>query len=78
MMGAALRDTPAGRMVTANDIARAVAFLASDASEMIVGQTIVVDGVFHGFDGIVQNSAATLRFRESMFTVMREALAAPS
>jgi len=26
----------------------------------------------------VQNSAATLRFRESMFTVMREALAAPS
>ncbi len=44
MMGAALRDTPAGRMVTANDIARAVAFLASDASEMIVGQTIVVDG----------------------------------
>jgi len=41
-------------------------------------ETIVVDGVFHGFDGIVQNSAATLRFRESMFTVMREALAAPS
>jgi acetyl esterase/lipase len=41
-------------------------------------ETIVVDGVFHGFDGIVQDSAATLRFRESMFAVMREALAAPS
>ena len=41
-------------------------------------ETIVVDGVFHGFDGIVQDSAATLRFRESMFTAMRETLAAPS
>jgi acetyl esterase/lipase len=41
-------------------------------------ETIVVDGVFHGFDGIVQGSAATRRFRESMFVVMRNLLAAPS
>jgi len=38
-------------------------------------ETIVVDGVFHGFDGIVQDSAATKRFRESMFAAMRKALA---
>lgn len=40
-------------------------------------ETLVVDGVFHGFDGIVADSAATRRFRESMFAVMRKALAAP-
>ena len=44
MVTGALRDTPAGRMVTALDIARAVTFLASGEAEMIVGQTIVVDG----------------------------------
>ena len=38
-------------------------------------ETIVIDGVFHGFDGIVQDSAATRRFRASMFAVMHEALA---
>ena len=38
-------------------------------------ETIVVDGVFHGFDGIVQDSSATKRFRESMFTVMKKTLA---
>ena len=41
-------------------------------------ETIVVDGVFHGFDGIVEDSAATQRFRESMFAVMRKVLAAPA
>ena len=41
-------------------------------------ETIVIDGVFHGFDGIVQDSAATKRLRDSMFTAMREALAVPS
>jgi acetyl esterase/lipase len=41
-------------------------------------ETIVVDGVFHGFDGIVADSAATRRFRESMFVVMRKVLAAPA
>ena len=44
MVDAALRDTPAGRMVAPSDIARVVAFLAGDESEMIVGQTIIVDG----------------------------------
>ena len=44
MIAAATRDTPAGRMVSPEDLARAVAFLAGDGVEMIVGQTIVVDG----------------------------------
>ena len=44
MLAGALRDAPTGRMVTALDIARAVAFLASDEADMIVGQTIIVDG----------------------------------
>ena len=41
-------------------------------------ETIVIDGVFHGFDGIVADSAATKRFRESMFAAMRQLLAAPA
>ena len=41
-------------------------------------ETIVIDGVFHGFDGIVPDSGATRRFRESMFAGMRKALASPS
>ena len=40
-------------------------------------ETIVIDGVFHGFDGIVPDSAATKRLRESMFAQMRKLLAAP-
>jgi enoyl-[acyl-carrier protein] reductase III len=36
--------TPAGRLVTPEDIARVVAFLCSDAASMIVGQTLTVDG----------------------------------
>jgi enoyl-[acyl-carrier protein] reductase III len=38
--------TPAGRMVTPEDIAGAVAFLLSPEAEMIRGQTIIVDGGF--------------------------------
>jgi enoyl-[acyl-carrier protein] reductase III len=38
------RNTPAGRMVTPEDIARVVAFLCSDDAEMIRGQIILVDG----------------------------------
>jgi len=38
--------TPAGRMVTPEDIAAVVAFLLSPAAEMIRGQTIIVDGGF--------------------------------
>ena len=41
-------------------------------------ETMVVDGVFHGFDGIVADSAPTQRFRESMFDGMRKVLAAPA
>jgi enoyl-[acyl-carrier protein] reductase III len=35
---------PAGRIVTAEDVAGLVAFLCSDDAEMIRGQTVVVDG----------------------------------
>ncbi len=38
------RNIPAGRMVTAADIAKAVAFLCSPDAEMIRGQVLVVDG----------------------------------
>ncbi len=41
-------------------------------------ETIVIDGVFHGFDGIVGDSEASRRFRGSMLAAMRTALAAPS
>ena len=37
-------NTPAGRMVTSQDIAKAVAFLCSPDAEMIRGQVILVDG----------------------------------
>ena len=37
-------STPAGRIVTASDIARVVAFLCTDDAAMIRGQIIVVDG----------------------------------
>ena len=38
--------TPAGRMVTPEDVANVVAFLCSDEAFMIRGQTIIVDGGF--------------------------------
>ena len=38
------RQTPAGRMVTSEDIARVVAFLCTKDADMIRGQVIVVDG----------------------------------
>lgn len=40
------QKTPAGRLVTPDDVADAVLFLCTDYSKMIVGQTIVVDGGF--------------------------------
>ena len=43
-MSAAGKRTPAGRMVSADDIACVVAFLCSDDAAMIRGQVIVVDG----------------------------------
>jgi enoyl-[acyl-carrier protein] reductase III len=38
------RRNPVGRLVTAEDVAGAVAFLCSPAADMIRGQTLVVDG----------------------------------
>ena len=38
--------TPAGRLVSADDIAGAVSFLCSDDATMVCGQTIIVDGGF--------------------------------
>jgi enoyl-[acyl-carrier protein] reductase III len=46
MLGAARGRTPAGRMVTVEDMAGAVMFLCSPDAEMIRGQTLVVDGGF--------------------------------
>ena len=40
------KRTPAGRLVEPKDIADAVVFLCSPEAEMIIGQTIVVDGGF--------------------------------
>jgi enoyl-[acyl-carrier protein] reductase III len=38
--------TPAGRLVSADDIAGVVSFLCSDDAAMVCGQTIIVDGGF--------------------------------
>jgi enoyl-[acyl-carrier protein] reductase III len=40
------RQTPAGRLATAEDVAGLVVFLCSPAAQMIVGQTLVIDGGF--------------------------------
>jgi NAD(P)-dependent dehydrogenase (short-subunit alcohol dehydrogenase family) len=47
-----LRSNPLGRMATPEDIANAVAFVASPAAGFIVGANIVVDG---GFTHRIQN-----------------------
>jgi enoyl-[acyl-carrier protein] reductase III len=46
MIRAAQKRTPAGRMVTPEDIAGAVVFLCSDEADMVRGQTLIVDGGF--------------------------------
>ena len=38
------QTTPAGRMVTPEDVANAVAFLVSEEAYMIRGQTVIIDG----------------------------------
>jgi enoyl-[acyl-carrier protein] reductase III len=44
MLDLVRQQTPAGRLVTLEEIAAVVAFLCSPAAQMIVGQTLVVDG----------------------------------
>ncbi len=44
MLDHAQRNTPAGRLVTPEDVGAVVAWLCSDAAAMVVGQTIEVDG----------------------------------
>ncbi len=44
LLEAANARTPMGRLATAEDVARVVVFLASEAAQMIHGQTIDVDG----------------------------------
>jgi enoyl-[acyl-carrier protein] reductase III len=46
MLAAGQERTPAGRLVTPEDIAEVIAFLCSPAAQMIRGQTIIVDGGF--------------------------------
>ncbi len=46
MIAEALARTPAGRLVTPEEMAKVVAFLCSSDAQMIRGQTIVVDGGF--------------------------------
>jgi enoyl-[acyl-carrier protein] reductase III len=46
MLDAARTRTPAGRMVEPRDITEAVMFLAGPHSQMICGQTLIVDGGF--------------------------------
>jgi len=44
VLAQAIRVTPAGRIVTPEDVAGVVAFLCSEEAAMIRGQTLVVDG----------------------------------
>ncbi len=44
VLGKAAAATPAGRLVTPEDVAELVAFLCSPAAAMIRGQTILIDG----------------------------------
>jgi enoyl-[acyl-carrier protein] reductase III len=44
MLQSSLERTPAGRLVTPEDVAKVAMFLVSDYAEMVHGQTIIVDG----------------------------------
>ena len=45
-LGTAAQKTPAGRLVSVEDVAGAVAFLCSPDAAMIRGQILLVDGGF--------------------------------
>jgi NAD(P)-dependent dehydrogenase (short-subunit alcohol dehydrogenase family) len=44
MKDAILDNTPLGRLVTAEEVADAIVFLASDLASMITGHTLPIDG----------------------------------
>src|SRR5262249_12580863 len=44
MLAAGRAQTPAGRMLEPEDLARAIVFLSSADAAMVVGQTLIVDG----------------------------------
>ncbi len=44
MLSQTLERTPAGRLVTVQDVADAVMFLCSDQAKMVQGHTLIVDG----------------------------------
>jgi enoyl-[acyl-carrier protein] reductase III len=44
LLDAALRRTPAGRLIDPQDVANVVVFLCTDFASMIHGQTLIVDG----------------------------------
>lgn len=44
LLADAIKHTPMGRMVQADDLVDAVMFLVSDQAKMICGQTLVIDG----------------------------------
>lgn len=44
MLERAVEVTPAGRLVTPEDVAATIGFLVSEAAAMITGQTLVIDG----------------------------------
>jgi enoyl-[acyl-carrier protein] reductase III len=46
MLSSGRDRTPAGRMLVPQDLANAVAWLASPESSMVIGQTLIVDGGF--------------------------------
>jgi enoyl-[acyl-carrier protein] reductase III len=46
MLSSGRERTPAGRMLEPQDLANAVAWLASTESSMVIGQTLIVDGGF--------------------------------
>ena len=39
-----MKNTPINKVVTVSDVATSIAFLASEASSMITGSSLVIDG----------------------------------